>query len=360
MKKVIGVLGGSGQIGKRCIAILKKNNNYSILASYNKNYVSNDTNCKYVNLDVGNVEALKKFVQSCDIVLNCAGASYINGEMIARVASDAGVPYIDPSGESFLEDRLEDISNENIFILSAGYFPGLSGLMLEYAAKYFNKPLSIDGFNISKEVPSYSAVEDFILTNLSGFGRSLSSYLDGEIINNECRKNELYREKNYEMYNYLTNEIVRIAKKYNLKQANWYNCSFSERILVKMQGVVHKVRKSDCKYYKNDIEEIITHFKNEIGNDETFSYLKICGKGMINGKISSVEVNIDSKISSEMSAIVMCYTAISALENNLKNGIYYAMDVLDINRIINDIDDLNINLSIREFIEEEEYYEGEL
>ena len=351
MKKVIGVLGGSGQIGKRCIAILKKNNNYSILASYNKNYV---------NLDVGNVEALKKFVQSCDIVLNCAGASYINGEMIARVASDAGVPYIDPSGESFLEDRLEDISNENIFILSAGYFPGLSGLMLEYAAKYFNKPLSIDGFNISKEVPSYSAVEDFILTNLSGFGRSLSSYLDGEIINNECRKNELYREKNYEMYNYLTNEIVRIAKKYNLKQANWYNCSFSERILVKMQGVVHKVRKSDCKYYKNDIEEIITHFKNEIGNDETFSYLKICGKGMINGKISSVEVNIDSKISSEMSAIVMCYTAISALENNLKNGIYYAMDVLDINRIINDIDDLNINLSIREFIEEEEYYEGEL
>ena len=56
----------------------------------------------------------------------------------------------------------------------------------------------------------------------------------------------------------------------------------------------------------------------------------------------------------------MCYTAISALENNLKNGIYYAMDVLDINRIINDIDDLNINLSIREFIEEEEYYEGEL
>ena len=199
MKKVIGILGGSGQIGKRCIAILKKNNNYSILASYNKNYVSNDTNCKYVNLDVGNIEALKNFVERCDIVLNCAGASYINGEMIARVASDVGVPYIDPSGESFLEDRLEDISNENIFILSAGYFPGLSGLMLEYAAKYFDKPLSIDGFNISKEVPSYSAVEDFILTNLSGFGRSLSSYLDGEIINNECRKNELYREKNYEM-----------------------------------------------------------------------------------------------------------------------------------------------------------------
>ena len=359
MKKVIGVLGGSGQIGKRCVAILKRNN-YSILASYNKNYVSNDTNCNYVNLDVGDIEAVRKFIQRCDIVLNCAGASYINGEMIARVASDEGVPYIDPSGESFLEDRLEDIANENIFILSAGYFPGLSGLMLEYAAKYFDKPLSIDGFNISKEVPSYSAVEDFILTNLSGFGRSLSSYLDGEIINNECRKNELYREKNYEMYNYLTNEIVRIARKYDLKQANWYNCSFSDEILAKMQGVVYKVRKSGCKYYKNDIEEIITHFKNEVRNDETFSYLKICGKGMKNGKISSVEVNIDSKISSEMSAIVMCYTAISVLENNLKNGIYYAMDVLDINRIINDIDDLNINLSIREFIEEEEYYEGEL
>lgn len=359
MEKIIGILGGSGHIGKRCVSILKKNN-CSIIASYNKNYMPSDIKCSYVKLDVVNIELVREFIRSCDIVLNCAGASYINGEMIARIACEESVPYIDPSGEAFLEDRLEDISKENVFVLSAGYFPGLSGLMMEYVAKYFDRPLSIEGFNISKEVPSYSAVEDFILTNLSGFGRSLSSYLDGEIINNDCQKKEIYREKIYTMYNYLTNEIVRVAEKYGIKQANWYNCSFSNEILSKMQEIVHKVRKGNCKNYNDDIEKIITHFKNEVGNDETFSYLKIAGQGIIDGAMSSVEVNIDSQISSEMSAIVMCYTAFAVLEDKLENGIHYAMDILDIKRIINDIDKLNINLYIKEFTEEEEYYEGEL
>ncbi|HEO2547707.1 TPA: NAD-dependent epimerase/dehydratase family protein [Enterococcus faecium] len=359
MEKIIGILGGSGQIGKRCIDILKQKN-YSILATYNQNYVPDDKNCRYMKLEVSDIDALREFIKKCDIILNCAGASFINGENIARIASDFGVPYIDPSGESFLEDRLEDIKNKNLFILSAGYFPGLTGLMLKYVAEHFEVPLMIEGFNISNEVPSYSAIEDFILTNLSGFGKSLSSYIDGEVINNNCYKTEEYKNKKYKMYNYLTNEILRVAKKYNLKQANWYNCSFSSEILIKMQMIVQKMQQNIYIDNKKDIDEILNYFKKEVGIGKTYSYLNICGRGRINGRTSSVEISIDSSSSSEMSAIVLGYTAMSILENTFKNGIYYAMDIIKIDRIIQDIDSLNINYSINEKFEGENYYESEL
>lgn len=359
MKRTIGVLGGSGQIGKRCIAILKQKN-YSILATYNNNYVPDDINCKYLKLNVHDTESLSEFVKKCDVILNCAGASYINGENIARVANNQGIPYIDPSGESFLEDKLEDISNKGVFILSAGYFPGLTGLLLEYVANQFDKPLSIEGFNITNEVPSYSAIEDFILTNLSGFGKSLCSYLDGKIVNNNCKKDQIYRDKSYKMYNYLTNEIVRVADKYKLKQANWYNCSFSDDILSKMQEIVYKVQNDNYQDYKENIEDIINFFKKEVGDSETFSYLEIYGKGIKNNKLTSITARVDSEVSSEMSAIVMTYTAIKKLEKNLENDIYYAMDIVDLKDVIKDIDKLNINLNISEYNEYEYYDKGEI
>lgn len=83
-------------------------------------------------------------------------------------------------------------------------------------------------------------------------------------------------------------------------------------------------------------------------------------KGRINGRTSLVEISIDSSSSSEMSAIVLGYTAMSILENTFKNGIYYAMDIIKIDRIIQDIDSLNINYSINEKFEGENYYESEL
>ncbi|MGH2152939.1 saccharopine dehydrogenase, partial [Enterococcus faecalis] len=72
--------------------------------------------------------------------------------------------------------------DNNIFVLSSGYFPGLSGIMASYACSRLKNVDSISGFNVSEEIPSKSAIEDFVLTNLSGFGKALYYYKNGELV----------------------------------------------------------------------------------------------------------------------------------------------------------------------------------
>lgn len=40
---------------------------------------------------------------------------------MARIAGQLGKPYIDPSGETFLEEQIADISKMGIFVLSSGF-----------------------------------------------------------------------------------------------------------------------------------------------------------------------------------------------------------------------------------------------
>lgn len=360
MKKCIGILGGTGDIGQKCIENLKRE--FKIIASYCNTLKQSDRFCIYEKVDINETSELKKFCEKCDLIINCAGASYKNGEKVARITNKLNIPYIDPSGESFLEEKLKDIEYNNIFVLSSGFFPGLSGLVMDYVCKSFDYAISIEGFSLSEEVPSYSAIEDFILTNLSGFGRALSSYESGKIINNQNVVIESVDSKLYKLKNYLTNETIRVANKYKLKEANWYNCSFGEDVIKKMQEVILKIKNHD-ENYKNLINEVVNLFENKVNEDSGFSYLKITGTGIKDNckKIKIIEAK--SNFSSEMSAIVVAYTARIILEENFENGIYYAMDIIDLEKIISELSKLNMNLKItdkEENMMNGDYEDGEI
>lgn len=119
--KKIGVLGGSGEIGNRCVNILK-DKGYAVMASYRtREPMENDKNV-YVQLDICNENELRMFMSNCDVVINCAGASFVNGEKIARTATKMNIPLVDPSGESFLEERIIDIQKENVLFCLVGVF----------------------------------------------------------------------------------------------------------------------------------------------------------------------------------------------------------------------------------------------
>ena len=173
--KKIGVLGGSGEIGKRCVNILTEKG-YTVMASYRTRKPMENNENVYVQLDICNENELCMFMANCDVVINCAGASFINGEKIARTAAKMKIPLVDPSGESFLEERIKDIQKDNVFVLSSGCFPGMTGVLLNFLCSQFDDVKSLSGMSISTEIPSQSAIEDFILTNIAGFGQPLKYY----------------------------------------------------------------------------------------------------------------------------------------------------------------------------------------
>jgi len=357
----IGVLGGTGEIGSRILRILKED--YPLIASYHTRDRKSHGDCEYIRVDISDSQQVKMFCQKCDVVINCAGASYLNGENVARIAADLRVPYIDPSGEAFLEKKLDDIKDKNIFVLSSGYFPGMSGLLMRHICESFDAPETICGLSVSDEVPSQSAIEDFILTNLSGFGVALSYYNNGTIERDENERIEKIRGKDYRFQNYLTVETERVAKKYSLKKANWFNSSFGDEIIQKLQTAIIQY-KSGKDTYKNILQDVIGIFYRNTKDREQFSYTKIEGQGVIGNNRVMMTSEISSNCSSEISAIIAAYAAKTALSSHLKNDIHYAMDIIKMDELMADMPRLNVDLNIDNIIIErgiyDEYEEGEL
>lgn len=357
----IGVLGGTGEIGRRILPILR--GKHSLIASYYTRARISRDDCEYVRVDISDIQQIKAFCQRCDAVINCAGASYLNGEKVARIAADLCVPYIDPSGEAFLEDKLEDVKGRNIFVLSSGYFPGMSGLLMKYICESFDVPETICGLSVSDEIPSQSAIEDFIHTNLSGFGVALSYYNNGTIEREEDERIEMIRGKGYKFQNYLTVEMERIARMYSLQKANWYNSSFGDEIIQKLQTAVIQYR-SGKDGYKSTVQEVIEIFGNNLKGSDQFSYTKIGGRGILCNNRVMVTSEISSDCSSEISAIMAAYTVESVLSTHLTNGIHYAMDIVNMEQLMADMPKLNANLNIENIILERGIYdeceEGEL
>lgn len=94
MKKV-GILGGTGEIGKRVVKLLE--NQYELLVSYHSVKPSVTAHNQYIQLDVDISDDLESFCSQCSIIVNCAGASFVNGEKIARAAAKYHIPVVDPS-----------------------------------------------------------------------------------------------------------------------------------------------------------------------------------------------------------------------------------------------------------------------
>lgn len=344
MKK-IAVLGGSGAIGKRTVDILKKE--YLVKASYYSRPRDSDANCSYVRVDISNLDEIRSFLADCDAVINCAGASYINGERIAREAENLHIPYIDPSGEAFLENKLKDIEQNDVYVLSSGYYPGMSGLLMKYICESFYITETINGFCVSEEVPSKSAIEDFVLTNLSGFGVALNYYEKGEVKKDSVEQIEIIHNNVYKMQNYLSVEVERIAKEYDLKKANWYNVSFGKKIIKKLQEAVVAIKLGQESYQKI-IEEVISLFDKKMENIKQFTYIRAEGQGYQDGRNIKKRIELEGECSSVISAIIAAKTAKTVLEFPMRNGIYYAMDIIDFEEMIRELPDYGVKITLKD------------
>lgn len=357
----IGVLGGTGEIGSRILNLLK--GEYSLMASYYSQARPSAAGCEYVKLDIADAEQLQHFCRQCDVLINCAGASFLNGEKVARMAADWQVPYIDPSGEAFLEERLADRKDEAVFVLSAGYFPGMSGLLMRHVCQSFDTPETISGLSVSEEIPSMSAIEDFILTNLSGFGTALSYYDQGAVVRDEGERMERIRDREFRFQNYLTVETARVAQHYGLQEAHWYHSSFGDQVIRKLQEAVIQYKLGRAGY-KSIVREVIEIFRQTMAGREPFSYTRIEGQGLLGKERTLMRAEVSSPCSSEISAIIAAYAAKAVLAKPLRPGIYYAMDIINMEEILKDLAELKAEIRISKVVLEQEvddeYEEGEL
>jgi len=136
--KNVLLLGSTGAVGRGCLDALTRSVDVSLVIAGRdearlQTVASGDV--EIARLDVTDATAVTAAVARCDVVINCAGPSQRFSAAVAEAAIAAGVPYVDPSGDQALLDRLAAAGTGVPVVLQAGVQPGLSGLLLRVLAE---------------------------------------------------------------------------------------------------------------------------------------------------------------------------------------------------------------------------------
>lgn len=188
---VIGVLGGSGAVGRVVVDRLA-GHGLGELRVGGRDRDRAAAVCREfpraaaepVRVDLHDPPSLRAFCTGCDVVVNCAGPSYRVLDAVARVALAAGAHYVDAAGDLAAVDALESGPppelGERAAVFSAGLMPGLSGLLPRLLA---TGPLArLDVYvGGAAHIGELSAV-DALLTRGPRFGTALAAWRGGRIV----------------------------------------------------------------------------------------------------------------------------------------------------------------------------------
>lgn len=334
MKKV-GILGCTGEIGNRIVKLLQER--HSVKAAFHKVHPDRMwSSVEYSQFDIRNRKKLTFFIQECYIVINCAGASFINGMYVAQICSEVGTIYIDPFGANYLGQEIRKVNAPGTFILSCGCFPGLTGLMMKYLCDSYENVNMISGICIDRQIPGVNGIVDFIISGLKGFGEASYYYVGEKKYDNKKENFRDYDGKEVEIQKYFTTEIADIITKFSPQKAVWYTPVLSQEITEIMQKAIvtyiQTKQYTSILAYAQKIQKLIAE-GNRTGR-KTGCEINIWSSGLSRGKQRERNIVIKSSYGSILTTAVLSTVTAEIIEKGQTPGIYYATDIISMPDVI--------------------------
>lgn len=228
--KIIGVLGGYGDVGLKVLELLNKKDDICLLgAGRNLNKVSLKIkekleNVKWYKVDINEEEEVLEFIKKLDVVVNCVGPSSVYSSKIAQLCIDNQCKYVDVGYDSGIKNIKVD--DKSVCIYASGSSPGISGILCRYLAKQFKEILSMTYITSANGIFTYNAAWDYLYGVTDKSNLSRASWINGNI-----EENTLLRQQNrklpfideeVDMFPYFDEESEIVAQKINPKEAKWY------------------------------------------------------------------------------------------------------------------------------------------
>lgn len=328
----VGILGYGGEVGRTAKEYLY-GKCFLRCGQRNKNYeAKNDSFIEYVEVDIFKEEELIKFCTGCDIVLNCSGPSYVIGDRVAKIAYKVGAKYVDAFGADYLEELISEY--KGTYILSAGSFPGLSGILPRWLKNKgdFDYINSLEIFAGGEEKCSKGAIADLLLSSVKGFGVPNGYYKKGAICKSHIDSREkvsiLGFEKDVYTQEYINKEIIRLAKLLNIEEAHWYNTQINKEI----QDMTSKACIRLLVDNKQGVlEEIVDKLMQDANKEikESWYSVSIKMRGISKGKEIIKNLILKSDDSYRISGLICALVVEQIIENKIREGIHWAFEVLD-------------------------------
>ncbi|SFP69255.1 Saccharopine dehydrogenase NADP binding domain-containing protein [Actinomadura madurae] len=187
-----------------------------------------------VRVDLNDADALRAFCAGCDVVVNCAGPSYLVLDTVARAALAGGAHYVDAAGDAAAADALgQGPARRKAAVFSAGLMPGLSGLLPRLLAAD-GPPSRLDLYvGGAAAIGPLSAV-DALLTRGPRFGTALAVWRAGAVLPNALRPLRSVTLPGFRgrvhAWPFLSVEAARLAAELDVEELRNYTVYVTEAI----------------------------------------------------------------------------------------------------------------------------------
>jgi NAD(P)-dependent dehydrogenase (short-subunit alcohol dehydrogenase family) len=188
---VIGVLGGSGAVGRTTVSRLATLGLGPLRVGgrdpdRTRQVCDNLTGIDATPfpVDLADPEQLDAFCRGCQVVVNCAGPSYRILDTVARTTLDVGAHYVDAAGDLPALDALRTNRptppTTQAVVFSAGVMPGLTGLLPRALARDAT-PTRLDIYVGGAAAITPASAVDVLLTRGPAFGVPLAAWRDRRV-----------------------------------------------------------------------------------------------------------------------------------------------------------------------------------
>ncbi len=345
MKKV-GIIGASGKIGLMSAKALEGS---CCIKGGSRNYSDSFKgieNFEWQQVDIYDDDSLDKFCDGCDIILNCTGPAGIVKERVAVAAGKMGIPYVDTADVILVDKSIRDALPQNsVYVAGGGYVPGLGGLLIKYISdKLFDRVDKVKCYQVGKQCFSSIAFTDIVLTSFCGTGKGDSYFRNGRILQ-EHNLGEIYKkfpktEKETKIKAFLSDEMIDISAKCNIRELHWFNGVTDERLSdLVMKSVSHLIKDG-----KDNPMDIIGKYakeyeQNTSSYEEEWSTVIIEVRGLKDDIRKEYRISYNVEKEEEACGMIASLAVRRLLNCCVENGTYRPADIVssdDIRQMIND------------------------
>ncbi|MEY9975117.1 saccharopine dehydrogenase NADP-binding domain-containing protein [Lysinibacillus sp. RC79] len=333
----IGIIGYNGTVGQAAVRYLK--DKYPLRCGSRSEHKEHSQSYKfmeYMQVDIYDQIALETFCTGCTIVLNCAGPSYSIIDRVAQAAKKTGAHYVDAFGADLLEKKFMQQESTNIMILSAGSFPGLSGILpCLLAQEGFDQIDNIIGYAGGEEAYSKGAAADIMLSSIYGFGTANAFYKDEKIVRDIAQTEKINVTINGEenavyAQRYITNETIRLAKKLHIPEAHWHNIYPNKAVFSLLQQACILLAMKNTPEHLHQIVDDLMAKLTIFPVRQTWYTLVIEMIGKYQQQPIRRQAQLLCQNSFTISGIICALSVEAIIEGMIQeSGIYWACDILN-------------------------------
>ena len=326
----VGIIGYNGSVGKTVTEYLLEKGFDVIGASrHEHNFSYNSSTFRSAAVDINNRKQLESFISKCELVINCAAPAYIYAPLVAEVSGNMGCTYLDLT-DSIIGKALPE---DNIYISSCGYVPGLSAIFPDIIIKkYFESAESVCIYQGGTGMCSDMAMLDVILTSeSSGYIDSFAHKGNIEKITMDVKKTYSieYIGKNIFLKPYLSYEMLHFAKLRNISSVRWFNAYVNMKQFAFFLRLITALSKNDReKAFQYMAKERNT--RAEADKKKLHSVISGDITGIISGERKCMRFTHKVCDANAVCGIAAGYTAEKVLNNkSIKNGLYSGFEFVN-------------------------------